>query len=413
MTEKFNYTIKKNDNETFTLLVTKPVEKKIREWCMMLPHNEWSGVLFYTVEGDFENDLKIVCKDILVMNIGESAFTEFSYDEDVAFYMAQNPELLDCYQGLIHSHNTMATFFSGTDISTLDSEGKKQDNFVSLIVNNAGNYSAAITKKTESEVTYSGQKETKSVFKFFGNAKEAAVTTLPLNETTKTSDLEYFKLNVEKEECEDSEQLQRFSELSKAKEEEKKKKATSYSNWYNNPSTTISNVPAFKDYNTKSWEPIYTPAKQGTLFEDYDKEEEEITRRYLSKNFDKRWKNAGILRLVNQIVLGTPYTSKDFNPDEFLTKNIDFDKDICKYFNSIRKYYPQNAKEMFESWASPYLDFLVENFDIEAVDKNIPAYYADTLVLKKVREYLKPLAKSYFIGIIIALIDEKIKFDWE
>jgi hypothetical protein len=42
------------------------------------------------------------------------------------------------------------TFFSGTDINTLRVEGNDRNHFVSLIVNNAGVYSAAITRK----VTY-------------------------------------------------------------------------------------------------------------------------------------------------------------------------------------------------------------------------------------------------------------------
>lgn len=41
------------------------------------------------------------------------------------------------------------TFFSGTDISTLQSEGNDTIHFVSLIVNNAGEYNAAITRKVK------------------------------------------------------------------------------------------------------------------------------------------------------------------------------------------------------------------------------------------------------------------------
>jgi hypothetical protein len=57
-------------------------------------------------------------------------------------------DLMDCDQGLIHSHNSMATFFSSTDDSTLVEEGKDRNFFVSLIVNNAGTYTAAVTRKS-------------------------------------------------------------------------------------------------------------------------------------------------------------------------------------------------------------------------------------------------------------------------
>ena len=58
-----------------------------------------------------------------------------------------NNDLLDCYIGLLHSHNHMGSFFSGTDTDTLKSEGMTMPHFVSLIVNNSGEYSAAITSK--------------------------------------------------------------------------------------------------------------------------------------------------------------------------------------------------------------------------------------------------------------------------
>lgn len=45
------------------------------------------------------------------------------------------------------SHDTMPTFMSGTDLGTLKAEGAEANHFVSLIVNNAGTYTAAITRK--------------------------------------------------------------------------------------------------------------------------------------------------------------------------------------------------------------------------------------------------------------------------
>lgn len=108
---------------------------------------EWSGVLFYDVEGSFKtNDLKIICKDILVLDIGTSASTSYDQSVDIITYADEN-NLLTCYQGLIHSHNTMATFFSRLDINTLVKEGSDTPHFVSLIVNNVGVYNAKITRR--------------------------------------------------------------------------------------------------------------------------------------------------------------------------------------------------------------------------------------------------------------------------
>ena len=87
------------------------------------------------------------------MDIGTSTTTEFNLSPDVAEYMCDHPELLNCSTGLLHSHHQMATFFSKTDIDTLLSEGQDTNHFVSLIVNNKGEYSAAVTRKIKAKQT--------------------------------------------------------------------------------------------------------------------------------------------------------------------------------------------------------------------------------------------------------------------
>ena len=124
------------------------MEAKIRHLCSKVFNTEWSGNLFYKMTGTFaDNNIEITCVDILPMDIGSSAYTEFEMSPEVATYMVENPELLDCKMGLIHSHQSFGTFFSGTDTATLQSEGKHRNHFLSLIINNAGVYTAAITRK--------------------------------------------------------------------------------------------------------------------------------------------------------------------------------------------------------------------------------------------------------------------------
>lgn len=48
----------------------------------------------------------------------------------------------------------MATFFSGTDQNTLLEEGIDRNHFLSLIVNNAGSYSAKVTRKISYKEKY-------------------------------------------------------------------------------------------------------------------------------------------------------------------------------------------------------------------------------------------------------------------
>ena len=141
--------LKAEDFGNPVILIENQVEAKIRFLCNKISHIEWSGVFFYMPEGKLEEGtLKIVCKDIFLMDIGSSGYTRFAEDADIIAYQMEH-DLLDCKTGLIHSHNTMAAFFSGTDTNTLHQEGSEMPHFVSLIVNNAGSYVAKITRDVQ------------------------------------------------------------------------------------------------------------------------------------------------------------------------------------------------------------------------------------------------------------------------
>lgn len=140
-------------SDVFKLKIKESLENKIRQCCKESWNTEWSGVLFYTIEGSFkDNNIEVICEDLLIMDVGSKTFTEFEENADIVSYMVDN-HLLETKRGLIHSHNTFSTFFSSTDQETLLSEGLKRDNFVSLIVNNEGIYSASITRKCTSIIT--------------------------------------------------------------------------------------------------------------------------------------------------------------------------------------------------------------------------------------------------------------------
>lgn len=88
--------------ESFDIIITEELEKKIRFLCNKLPGNEYSGTLFYTIEGSFkDNNLKIIAKDFFLQDVGEPAYTEFKNDVNLAGYIAAH-ELWDCYMGLMH-----------------------------------------------------------------------------------------------------------------------------------------------------------------------------------------------------------------------------------------------------------------------------------------------------------------------
>ena len=99
---------------TFKLIIPQEVEAKIRHLCNRVHDVEWSGTLFYKVEGSLdEGSLVATCLDICVMDIGTSGYTEYNESPDVVAYMCNHPELLEegVFEGLIHSHNNMAKQF--------------------------------------------------------------------------------------------------------------------------------------------------------------------------------------------------------------------------------------------------------------------------------------------------------------
>lgn len=183
--------VQKFGTYNYKLIIPAEVERKIRFVCQKVWSTEWSGTLFFTHEGSFENDdLVIRCVDIYIMDIGTQVYTEFDMNPDVISYMCENPELLDCQMGLIHSHNNMSTFFSGTDTATLKEEGRDRNNFVSLIVNNAGSYTAAITRRIKSKQV----KESIS-YEFFGDGEKQGTKEY----VSDADEIEWFYLKIEKE----------------------------------------------------------------------------------------------------------------------------------------------------------------------------------------------------------------------
>lgn len=150
MTNNNSYNIKESKIR-FKLVITDKVENKIRWWCSKLPDNEWSGALFYDYKGSFKkNNLVLTAIDFLVLDIGTSGHTEFVEDEKIISY-ACSQGLINQQVALIHSHNRMSAFFSGEDTQTLIKEGSIRNHFLSIIVNNKGEYVAAITKKVKVE----------------------------------------------------------------------------------------------------------------------------------------------------------------------------------------------------------------------------------------------------------------------
>lgn len=199
------------------LIIPKKVSDKIIYLCGIIHHTEWSGVLFYSYTGDFGKDMIITVEDVLLKDIGNTAFTAYDFDADIAGYMLNN-NLKSCKLGHIHSHHSMETFFSGTDMDTVKTEGADNVHFVSLIVNNKGVYTSMITNKSEDEIT-TVQKIKSSVFSF-GNKKNEVLSTI--DSTTNRTTVFAFKMDVITENSEYLETIQLIKDFQEAEKLKRK-----------------------------------------------------------------------------------------------------------------------------------------------------------------------------------------------
>lgn len=333
--------VQKSGTYNYKLIIPAEVERKIRFACQKVWSTEWSGTLFFTHEGSFENnDLVIRCVDIYIMDIGTQAYTEFDMNPDVIAYMCENPELLDCQMGLIHSHNNMSTFFSGTDTATLKEEGRDRNNFVSLIVNNAGTYTAAITRRVKSKQV----KESVS-YEFFGDGEKHDTKEYVSN----ADEIEWFYLKIENENETFSfpDMAARLEEIKQAKAEkaEKAKKAQTpvYQGGYK---PVIAN-----SYDTKAGPAnLVKKVVQPTLFDDIDDLpfEEEYDIPYGQVSFDK----VTLKFLVLQLITGSIIVSNDSKID------------ITKWAKSMPALYEkrfgkgEEGMKNFKMWADTYAEYL-------------------------------------------------------
>lgn len=128
---------------TFTTNIPVTLSQKILDQIKYLTTKisqvEWSGILFYSVEGNLDNinEYKIILESIYPMDKGSSGYTEFDVSEDFIGYRMDHPETLKWNIGLIHSHNSMKAFFSGTDMDELNVTSRYHNFYLSIIVNNA------------------------------------------------------------------------------------------------------------------------------------------------------------------------------------------------------------------------------------------------------------------------------------
>lgn len=111
---------------------------KIMLSCAKINNKEWSGRLYYKINSvaDDLSKIELETVDLLVLDVGIPAYTEYVADSRTTTYMMSNLELMQTKMAHIHSHQNFGVFFSPTDVKELHFNAKNFDFYLSVIVNN-------------------------------------------------------------------------------------------------------------------------------------------------------------------------------------------------------------------------------------------------------------------------------------
>lgn len=388
----------------FNLLIPQDVQAKIDYICSKIHDVEWSGTLFYTPSGSIEKgDFAVKALDIFVQDIGTSAYTEFSQSPDLVGYMAQHMELMEdaVYHALIHSHNTFATFFSGTDVATLQEEGNDRNHFVSLIVNNAGKYTARVTRKiyTTRKIKNNYSYFSFNNIKIFGKGEK--------EETIE--EIEWFNLKITSEQSSEFNEIaERLEEIKVAKEAARVLAAKNvpftqpYSYGQNYPYMGQSKEPV---WNNRTYEPTqYTmPLDEPT---DYDSYLEEVA------NNKKENLNSNSIEEEAFGVKGLHFNKGVVNHivKQLLSGNVLINNSMPSSYIYLWKvnepHFKQRFSDMqeFKEWAETFVEVLITNASDPLIEpQGMDVTYS--VCTNDVLNILFELPKSPFLDEYINILD--------
>lgn len=366
---------------SYNIHVPIEVENKIRVLCREIHNVEWSGILFYKINGSFEDgNLQVECVDIFQMDEGSSGYTEFNMSADVMTYMIDHPELMSegVYQGLIHSHASMPTFFSDTDTGTLLSEGSDVNHFVSLIVNNAGVYTAGITRrltvnqKVQEDYTYPSWNDTS-----INGTKEF---------TASKTYVQWFNLNVTVDRVNEDE----FEILDRIKEIRKAKASKVAQIPYIKPVVQPNAVPSKPTKEDKKED--LPEGNESNLFEDDE-----------DYNFDVPYGKYHFSEELIESIVKQMLTLSLILPN---SKTID----IKSWANTMETIFDKRFKDLvdFETAAVNLVDFLINYTEEEEASIYLTPRQATAVLASDVIESLKELPSNKYINSLISICEDYV-----
>lgn len=394
------------------MIIPPDVEAKIRHICSVVHEVEWSGVLFYSHRGSMdEGNFEVTCEDIYVMDIGSGGYTEYKENASILDYRIQNNLLTeDIQEGLIHSHNNMSTFFSGTDSDTLIEEGTHSNHFVSLIVNNAGSYTARVTRKITRDLKAKAHiiYEADEYYNSYGDTKiiisDKKQWEEDREETKTVQEIEYFNLTIVKDDVDNPFQDidERLREIKREKEAEKRK--SSY---------TKNSYPYLNTYNKSKYpkEPdkwkqtkIHYEDPYGQLYGDYDDYYDyKYSRQYKETPFTFNGTTNPTIEDIDDSEELPLCMTKDATPEvistlaaQLLSGDVTVDADTFKFHEFIN-----GMDTLYEEKFGPLIEEDYPNINSEVIDDNNKRLdtwlsgITDFVVYSEDKKLLKSLKKEY------------------
>lgn len=276
----------------------------------------------------------------------------------------------------------MATFFSGTDQNTLVQEGMGMNNFVSLIVNNAGEYTAAITRK----VTRTGIARQKAVveelYPFFNKGivslgEQTTETETPISETF----VEWYPLVVHKVATDIDSAITRFTDVG-----DKNTKNSYYK----------SAVPLKPYWEEEEKEPTLFPEEKKQEKYLFEEEEEPISYENI------KWDRDEMNLLLKQLLYGTPFVNS-----ESISSTS---------FNTIQKAYTlrfpkdkNGSLRSFDLFMDSWIEWLIWNPNIPNTIKANPeleeSMAAAEMLAMKLDQMLSIWPKSEYLDAISKILN--------
>lgn len=368
----------KGSEETFTLNLTESILDKIVYLCREFPTKEWSGVLFWNFEGSLEDiqSLKVKAFDFYPLDLGSATYTEFSHSPKFAGYIAKHPELMDARMGLIHSHNNMGTFFSGTDTNTLREMSPEYGCYLSLIVNNAGTYTAALGVKASviSEI----KSEVKETISYEGlDYKSVVIKKNPKIEDTKDEKLVVLrtdcKIVKEGKDFDNTDFINSVNELKTNKENQSFNRGSLHTKTVgntNNPKLGYQTYLPFKENKTQIL------SSQGSL------ETIQFITRLIAQSYFLEIANTK--SFDENVAMAMKFIPKNLSHDEYSTMIYDMIDPLMSFMGILKT---TDQIQLLESLLVRFATLKSKNLYYEEIYENLDSFY-EQLVEEPEEDYV-------------------------